>query len=118
MARTRDRSPDADANQAGHVAKRLKTSHTAQPRTNGASTTTTSKATQDPTSKFANKLFEKDRVAALHESYKTSDPYKYAVVDKLFQDELLRKVKDEIMGQLSFTEKETDIYKVSIVSNR
>ncbi|KAH6914664.1 nuclear protein [Coprinopsis sp. MPI-PUGE-AT-0042] len=115
MARTRDRSPDADASQTGHVAKRLKTSHTAQPKTNGAptTTTTTSRAVQDPTSKFANKLFEKDRVAGLHESYKTSDPYKYAVVDKLFQDELLRKVKDEIMGQLSFTEKETDIYKVN-----
>ena len=49
----------------------------------------------------------------LRREYAESEPFKYATVETLFQDDLLRKVKDECLTHLSFTEKETDIYRVS-----
>ena len=49
----------------------------------------------------------------LRQEYVGSEPFKYARVETLFQDDLLRKVKDECTTHLSFTEKETDIYRVS-----
>ncbi|KAJ2988358.1 hypothetical protein NUW54_g9139 [Trametes sanguinea] len=48
----------------------------------------------------------------LHTEYDGSNPFKHVVVDKLFQDDLLQRVKDEALSELSFSEKETDIYKV------
>lgn len=65
---------------------------------------------------FADGLLTASNVDRLSKSYSASDPYLYAVIDKLFQDDLLSKVKDECIGELSFTEKETDIYKVSAQS--
>jgi len=50
----------------------------------------------------------------LHTIYTANEPFKYCVLDKLFQDALLRNVKDECLKELSFTEKETDIYKVRV----
>ncbi|CCA74976.1 hypothetical protein PIIN_08956 [Serendipita indica DSM 11827] len=64
---------------------------------------------QEPTSYFAANLFE--NAPHLREQYESSQPFKHVVIDKLFQESLLMQVKDEVM-QLSFTEKETDIYKV------
>ncbi|TFK46891.1 hypothetical protein OE88DRAFT_1714704 [Heliocybe sulcata] len=66
----------------------------------------------DPTPHLHNGLLDSENVEQLHHNYETSKPWKHVVVDKLFQDELLRNVKDEILSELSFTEKETDIYKV------
>ena len=54
-----------------------------------------------------------ENVERLRREYAESQPFKYARVETLFQDDLLRKVKDECMTHLSFTEKETDIYRVS-----
>lgn len=61
---------------------------------------------------FATDLLEQVSVDRLHEEYAKSEPYKHVVVEKLFQDELVEKVKNECIRELSFTEKETDIYKV------
>lgn len=68
----------------------------------------------DPTPQFAGNLFDHNHIAKLHSGYLTNQPFKYAVVEKLFQDELLKKVKDECLSELNFTEKETDIYKVGL----
>jgi hypothetical protein len=57
-------------------------------------------------------VLEVENATKLKASYNSSEPFKYAIVDKLFQDDLLHKVKDECLNELSFTEKETDIYKV------
>ena len=73
---------------------------------------TTSDPSEDFTPYFASQLFDHDNVHRLNAAYRESEPYKYAVVDKLFQDDLLHKVKGECLHQLHFTEKETDIYKV------
>ncbi|KAG5729228.1 PKHD-type hydroxylase ofd1, partial [Termitomyces sp. T112] len=88
---SRSRSPDL-------AAKRSKISHMNAP---------------DPADHFANDLFDHNTTAKLHATYRANEPFKYAVVEKLFQDELLKKVKDECLSELSFTEKETDIYKVN-----
>lgn len=68
----------------------------------------------DCTSHFAPDVLAPNTIHRLNGEYASSEPYKYCRVDKLFQDDLLVAVKDEILSELSFTEKETDIYKVSI----
>jgi hypothetical protein len=68
-----------------------------------------------PASKFAPGLLAPGKAEELHKGYMQSEPYKYCVLDKLFDDDLLKKVKDECIGELSFTEKATDIYKVHLM---
>ena len=65
------------------------------------------------TDTFATGLLDEENVKRLRQEYANNEPFKYARVETLFQDDLLRKVKDECMSHLSFTEKETDIYRVS-----
>ncbi|GLB34100.1 putative oxoglutarate and iron-dependent oxygenase degradation C-term [Lyophyllum shimeji] len=112
MARSHLRSPSPDSS-----AKRLKTSHEASNGTNASSSTHGTGAASlkfgDPTSQFMDGLFDHHTTAKLHASYVANQPFKYTVVEKLFQDELLKKVKDECLSELNFTEKETDIYKVN-----
>ena len=62
---------------------------------------------------FADGLFNDSNVQELNRSYKDSGPFLHVVVDELLQNDLLSKVKGECLGELSFSEKETDIYKVS-----
>jgi uncharacterized protein (DUF2249 family) len=100
MTRTRSRSPSPDT-----VAKRLKTAH-------NLSTGEALIVSADPTPHFSNDLFDHNNIARLNSDYLANTPFKYAVVEKLFQDELLKSVKDECLAELNFTEKETDIYKV------
>lgn len=58
-------------------------------------------------------LLTEENVEKLRKEYADSEPYKYARVETLFQDDLLKRVKDECLNHLSFTEKETDIYRVN-----
>jgi prolyl 3-hydroxylase /prolyl 3,4-dihydroxylase len=53
-----------------------------------------------------------DRVDEYAEAYATSSPYKHAVVSDLIDDKLLRSVRREILSNIHFTPKETDIYKI------
>ena len=62
---------------------------------------------------LATGLLDKENVERLRQEYADSEPFKYAKIETLFQDDLLRNVKDECLAHLSFTEKETDIYRVS-----
>jgi len=103
MARTRERSQSPESGIDEAVVKRLKTSHI------HADSLILS---QKPAQQFHADLFDHNNIARLNVDYQANRPFKYSVVDKLFQDELLQKVKDECLGELSFTEKETDIYKV------
>ncbi|PWN23750.1 hypothetical protein BCV69DRAFT_279673 [Microstroma glucosiphilum] len=63
--------------------------------------------------RFAPKLLSKDSRASYQSKFASSQPYKHAVVDALISDELLRKAREEIVEELRFAEKETDIYKVN-----
>ena len=100
MATTHERSPSPTPDEQSP--KRAKTDH------NGS----TPSSDPDSTSHFASGLLAPNTIHRLNSEYANSEPYKYCKVEKLFEDELLVAVKDEILAELSFTEKETDIYKV------
>jgi hypothetical protein len=101
MAHTHRRSPSPQP-----VVKKPKTTHTVP-----------SHAVADPSEYFATGLLDHTTIQELHAAYSTSAPFKHAVVQKLFQDDLLEKVKDECLTELSFTEKETDIYKAKYLTS-
>ena len=101
MVRTHERSPSPHGS-ADSLLKRLKTTHT----------TSDPDAGRDAPAQFADGVLDPGNIQKLHTTYAANEPFKYCVLDELFQDELLRNVKDECLKELSFTEKETDIYKV------
>lgn len=63
-------------------------------------------------SNFHSTLLETSNVTALAQSYAASKPYKHAIVPQLFDRDFLSRARQEIVEQINFTEKETDIYKV------
>lgn len=63
--------------------------------------------------RFAKGLLDKETRSKFNESYKASQPYKHAVVDGLIDHDLLEEARKEIVEELRFAEKETDIYKVN-----
>lgn len=62
---------------------------------------------------FGRHVLEDGFVAEKHREYEESAPYHHAVVQGLINDDLLRRARTEIVEELHFTEKETDIYKVN-----
>jgi len=111
MARTRDRSSSPVIQDTAPLLKRLKTTHLSSSTTPDINTGSLI-ISGDTTSSFARNLFDHNNIARLNSDYRQSVPFKYAIVEKLFQEDLLRKVKDECLSELRFSEKETDIYKV------
>ena len=63
-------------------------------------------------SQFGKGLFSSERLAGYTQEYAKSTPYKHAVVHGLMNDDLLRSVRREIIDNIHFTPKETDIYKI------
>lgn len=61
---------------------------------------------------FSDGLFAPETVKHYAEKYANSDPYRHAVVSNLIGDTLLRSVRSEILENIHFTPKETDIYKI------
>ena len=106
MVRTHERSPSPSGS-SDSLLKRLKTAHTTSDLDVGG-----------PVSQFADGVLDPDNIQKLHTTYAANEPFKYCVLDKLFQDDLLVHVKDECLKELSFTEKETDIYKVRTTRSR
>ncbi|CAI6053313.1 unnamed protein product [Clonostachys chloroleuca] len=62
--------------------------------------------------RFRKGLFDQDVTDAYTAEYANSAPYKHAVIHQLVDDQLLRNVRSEIKENVSFTPKETDIYKI------
>jgi prolyl 3-hydroxylase /prolyl 3,4-dihydroxylase len=113
MAKIHPRSPSPEPKTS--ELKRLKIGHqssTSDPALVPAPTPTNT--SQDLSACFMPGLFDATHIGELSASYTTSQPFKHALVEKLFQDDLLQQVKDECLAELHFTEKETDIYKVSV----
>lgn len=71
-----------------------------------------SSSAAQPASTFHATLLEKSNVADLTQHYAHSKPYKHAVVTQLFDRDFLARARSEIVEQINFREKETDIYKV------
>ena len=61
---------------------------------------------------FGEGLFAEETVKRYADAYANSNPYKHAVVSNLIDDSLLRSVRSEILDNIHFTPKETDIYKI------
>ena len=62
---------------------------------------------------FAPLLLSAEKRDVHRDAYNKSVPYRHAVVDGLINEELLKSARQEILDELRFTEKETDIYKVN-----
>ncbi|GAB7356203.1 hypothetical protein MBLNU459_g6784t2 [Dothideomycetes sp. NU459] len=61
---------------------------------------------------FRQNLFDAAVLKGYRTEYKESGPYKHAVIHHLISDSLLRSVRKEIIDNVHFTPKETDIYKI------
>ncbi|GAB7362888.1 hypothetical protein MBLNU230_g3190t1 [Neophaeotheca triangularis] len=61
---------------------------------------------------FGENVFDTKTLKAYTTEYADSKPYKHAVVRDLINDKLLRNVRSEILENIHFTPKETDIYKI------
>ncbi|PFH49266.1 hypothetical protein AMATHDRAFT_48880 [Amanita thiersii Skay4041] len=110
MPRTHERSLSPDI---PDVVKRIKISHEPSKDGNSPSIPSPTSPLVDPSDKFTEGLFNPDNISRLHNSYKDNSPFKFALIERLFRHDLLEKVKDECLSELSFAEKETDIYKVN-----
>ncbi|KAN0061740.1 putative component of NuA3 histone acetyltransferase complex [Thecaphora frezii] len=62
---------------------------------------------------FVPGLLDDETSTKYHEQYQASGPYKHAVVPGLINEDLLKAAREEIISELRFAEKETDIYKVN-----
>ncbi|KAK6432062.1 putative component of NuA3 histone acetyltransferase complex [Oleoguttula sp. CCFEE 5521] len=62
--------------------------------------------------RFGPDILSKDTLDRYAKDYAASTPYKHAVVRSLVDDRLLRSVRKEIINNIHFTPKETDIYKI------
>jgi len=115
MAKTHSRSPSPEPKTGGLKRPKLgHQSHTTSSTSTALTDPVPGPATpQDVISCFAPDLFDADNAGRLAAEYSTSEPFKHAVIENLFRDELLLQVKDECLNELHFTEKETDIYKVT-----
>ncbi|KAL1843129.1 hypothetical protein VTK73DRAFT_2908 [Phialemonium thermophilum] len=67
---------------------------------------------EDTKARFRKGLFDKAVLEGYATEYGASTPYKHCVISELVDDKLLRAVRDEIRANVSFTPKETDIYKI------
>ena len=65
--------------------------------------------------KFHTGLLEKESTQKIETAFKDSKPYLHCKIDTLVNDVLLRNVRKEILNNISFTLKETDIYKVNLL---
>ncbi|GEQ67078.1 hypothetical protein JCM33374_g741 [Metschnikowia sp. JCM 33374] len=69
--------------------------------------------THDEIQSFLNaKIFEGAFQKSLETNISNSSPYKWGTVTELIDDTLLRNVRKEVLNEIAFTKKETDIYKV------
>lgn len=58
------------------------------------------------------KIFEDEFQQTLRLEVTNSQPYRWGTIRELFNDNLLRSVRKEVLNEIAFTKKETDIYKV------
>lgn len=69
--------------------------------------------THEEITSFLNpKIFNDDFQTNLELEIKDSVPYRWGTVKELVDDTLLRNVRKEVLSEIAFTKKETDIYKV------
>ncbi|KAL8279081.1 hypothetical protein RQP46_008539 [Phenoliferia psychrophenolica] len=83
---------------------------TAQPESTAVPAVT---SVADSELSFHPTLFEPANVERLAQAHAESQPYQHGLVHQLFDPAFLHKARQEIVEQVSFREKETDIYKIA-----
>ncbi|KAJ5511314.1 Prolyl 4-hydroxylase alpha subunit [Penicillium expansum] len=69
-------------------------------------------SSEEAAARFRDGLFDTAEQQKYTSEYAKSSPYLHGVIHPLIEPTLLRSVREEIETQVSFTEKETDIYKI------
>ncbi|KAJ5781269.1 hypothetical protein N7457_006429 [Penicillium paradoxum] len=69
-------------------------------------------SSEEAAARFRDGLFDTAEQQKYTNEYARSSPYLHGVIHPLIEPTLLRSVRNEIETQVSFTEKETDIYKI------
>ncbi|OJJ46189.1 hypothetical protein ASPZODRAFT_67110 [Penicilliopsis zonata CBS 506.65] len=69
-------------------------------------------SSEEVAARFREGLFDAAELRKYTKQYAGSSPYLHGVICPLIEPSLLRSVRSEIQEHLSFTEKETDIYKI------
>lgn len=72
----------------------------------------TSYSTDEIRSFLNTKIFDAEFQNDLQQEVAHSEPYRWGTVTELMDDSLLRSVRKEVLSEIAFTKKETDIYKV------
>lgn len=62
-------------------------------------------------------LLNSDTCSRLAEDYRASQPYTHCVMKEVFEVNLLRQVREEIIHNINATYKETDLFKVFQTGN-
>ena len=119
VKRKADNQTKSDGKKSAKNLKRTKNSNASTgPHTRPGSScgwpasTRTALSPEDTKARFRKGLFDQNVLNEYTHEYATSTPYKHTVINELVDDSLLRKVRDEIKDNVSFTPKETDIYKI------
>lgn len=105
-------SPSLYINMAGRVAS-PSTTESSAPAAKRQKTAPKSGAAALP---FAAGLLDPSNISKLRAEHEQSTPYKHAVVQQLFEPDFLKAARSEIVEQLSFREKETDICECHVQS--
>ncbi|CAI5759152.1 unnamed protein product [Candida verbasci] len=61
---------------------------------------------------FNDQIWDEKFQQQLKQDISNSQPYRWGTVKHLINDELLKNVRNEVLNEIAFTKKETDIYKV------
>lgn len=69
-------------------------------------------STSEVHARFRPGLFNAQSLANYQSAYRNSAPYRHGIIPNLISDPLLRSVRAEVLTHISFTPKETDIYKI------
>ena len=88
------------------------TSDTKRPETSKKTPSQTSFSSEEIISFFNQQIFTSEFQSELKQNVAQSQPYKWGLFLDLINDKLLRNVRQEVTNEISFSEKETDIYKV------
>ncbi|ODV76983.1 uncharacterized protein CANTADRAFT_92134 [Suhomyces tanzawaensis NRRL Y-17324] len=67
---------------------------------------------EDIASFFGPQVWSSEFQSKLQNDIKTSQPFRWGTIPELMDDTLLRQVRKEVLSEIAFTKKETDIYKV------
>lgn len=74
--------------------------------------TDTSFTKENIESYFNKQIWDPEFQNSLSQEVKESQPYRWGTIKTLMDDTLLRQVRKEVLSEIAFTKKETDIYKV------